>query len=122
MNLITALMLPIILILSYGSAKADLPSLSKHPTVMALTLCQFKAARDAIREKGKFDDDFFMAAFIFHCSDKITAFKSVGNEPILVLTVLKNFSFIKKKIQTSGIDSFDMYDEFDYNGNIIDKK
>ena len=122
MNLNAALLLPIIFVSSYGLAKADLPSLSKHPKVIALSMCQFKAAIDAIREKNIFDDDYFMDVFIFRCSDKMIAFKSVGNEPILVLTVLKNLSFIKKKIKDNGIDSFDMYDEFDYDGNIIDKK
>ena len=105
-----------------GGAQAQTPSLQKNPEFMALTTCQFKVAHEAIVKKGKFDADDFITRFVWRCSDKIINFKSAGNEPILAMTILRNFAFIQEKIKSEGLSSFDMYDQFDYDGRVINTK
>lgn len=83
-----------------------------------LGTCEFKVAWDLLRDYGQIDDKKFGVNLVMHCFNLIEAANKVLSPPITISVIFTNLGFVKEKVSRDGIKAFQMYEDFEYTGEI----
>jgi hypothetical protein len=84
----------------------------------SLGACEFKVVWDSIKDHGKIDDDQIGMGLAFHCVAQLDAVGKIISPSFLTAVIFHNLAFARQKYEKEGRSPFEMYESFDYTGEI----